>query len=105
MPQPDDKNRPANAFDAKDGYSGQDYHRDRAGAEGERLPSGSVGASPDIDRGNEPDQPPETGKRASFDPATGEVHGEGAGAGGNNPGEDYDSDPVGGDGTMPLHDE
>jgi hypothetical protein len=41
----------------------------------------------------------ERGKRASFDPATGEVHGSGAGAGANaNPGEDYDNDPIGGDG-------
>ncbi len=41
----------------------------------------------------------ERGKRASFDPATGEVHGSGAGAGANaNPGEDYDLDSAAGDG-------
>ena len=41
----------------------------------------------------------ERGKRASFDPATGEVHGSGAGAGANaNPGEDYDNDSIAGDG-------
>ena len=41
----------------------------------------------------------ERGKRASFDPATGEVHGSGAGAGANaNPGEDYDNDQIAGDG-------
>jgi hypothetical protein len=42
----------------------------------------------------------ERGKRASFDPDSGEVHGSGAGAGANaNPGEDYDSDPMGGGGN------
>lgn len=41
----------------------------------------------------------ERGKRASFDPATGEVHGSGAGAGANaNPGEDYANDSIAGDG-------
>ena len=41
----------------------------------------------------------ERGKRASFDRATGEVHGSGAGAGANaNPGEDYDNDSIAGDG-------
>ncbi len=41
----------------------------------------------------------ERGKRASFDPVSGEVHGSGAGAGANaNPGEDYDLDPAAGDG-------
>lgn len=44
------------------------------------------------------DLPPDAGRRASFDPKTGEVHGSGAGAGGGNPGEDYDSDPAAGDG-------
>ncbi len=42
----------------------------------------------------------ERGKRASFDPVSGEVHGSGAGAGANaNPGEEYDADTVGGDGN------
>ena len=41
----------------------------------------------------------ERGKRASFDPVTGEVHGSGAGAGANsNPGEEYDARTVAGDG-------
>jgi hypothetical protein len=35
-------------------------------------------------------------------PANGEVHGSGAGAGGGNPGEDYDSDRAAGDGTLPT---
>lgn len=44
----------------------------------------------------------ERGKRASFDPKTGEVHGSGSGAGGGgNPREDYDSDPMGGAGSQP----
>lgn len=39
----------------------------------------------------------ERGKRATFDPKTGEVHGSGSGAGGGgNPREDYDSDPMAG---------
>lgn len=45
----------------------------------------------------------ERGKRASFDPATGEVHGSGSGAGGEgNPNEDYDKDPMAGSGAEPL---
>lgn len=36
------------------------------------------------------DIPPEAGQRAWIDRATGKVHGSGAGAGGGNPGEDYD---------------
>ena len=44
----------------------------------------------------------ERGKRASFDPQSGEVHGSGSGAGGGgNPNEDYDSDPMGGSGSEP----
>ena len=45
-------------------------------------------------------QDSERGKRASFDPKSGEVHGSGSGAGGGgNPKEDYDSDPKGGGGS------
>jgi hypothetical protein len=44
----------------------------------------------------------ERGKRASFDPKSGEVHGSGSGAGGGgNPNEDYDSDPMAGAGAEP----
>ena len=43
------------------------------------------------------------GKRASFDPRTGEVRGSGSGAGGEgNPDEDYDKDPMAGSGAEPL---
>lgn len=44
------------------------------------------------------DIPPDNGRRASIDPATGEVHGSGTGAGGGQPGEDFDSDAATGDG-------
>ena len=41
----------------------------------------------------------ERGKRASYDPVSGEVHGSGSGAGGGgNPGEDHDADPMAGGG-------
>jgi hypothetical protein len=46
----------------------------------------------------------ERGKRAHID-RDGTVHGSGAGAGGGNPGEDYDDDPVGGGGVLPTGDE
>jgi hypothetical protein len=45
-----------------------------------------------------PDLPPENGQRASFDPATGAVHGSGVGAGGGQEGEDMDDGPIGGAG-------
>lgn len=51
-----------------------------------------------IARKRRPDLPPENGKRARVDPATGEVHGAGSGAGGGNAGEDFDSDPATGSG-------
>ncbi|MDT9599294.1 hypothetical protein [Sphingosinicella rhizophila] len=46
------------------------------------------------------------GQRAAFDRKTGEVHGSGSGAGGENPGEDYDSDVQAGGGrrTTPHED-
>jgi hypothetical protein len=45
----------------------------------------------------------ERGKRASFDPKTGKVHGSGSGAGGGgNLREDYDSDPMAGAGAKPA---
>lgn len=43
------------------------------------------------------------GERARFDPASGEVRGSGANAGGGGTGrEDYDSDPQGGGGAEPV---
>ena len=45
----------------------------------------------------------ERGMPASFDPASGEVHGSGSGAGGGgNPAEDYDQDPMAGAGAEPA---
>lgn len=45
------------------------------------------------------DREDDRGHRASFDPKSGKVAGSGAGAGGNNPGEDYDDDPMAGGGS------
>ena len=60
--------------------------------------------SNDFDSGGEsPGEESERGKRASFDPQTGEVHGSGSGAGGEgNPSEDHDQDPMAGAGAEPL---
>ena len=86
-------------FDRDEGFYGLDYHKDREAASGAQSPSGTIAARP-TDPGPVRDAslPPENGRRASFDPATGAVHGSGSGAGGGNPGEDFDSDPAGGDG-------
>lgn len=47
-------------------------------------------------------QDKERGRRATFDPKSGEVHGSGSGAGGGgNPDEDYDQDPMAGSGSEP----
>ncbi len=48
------------------------------------------------------DFPRESGRPAGFDPDSGEVHGSGSGAGGGNPGEDFDSDPMAGSGADPA---
>ncbi|HSX53729.1 MAG TPA: hypothetical protein VLG14_00390 [Sphingomonas sp.] len=92
-----DPGRAGNPFDSKSGYSGQEYHRDREAAELLRDPPGGKRAA-DQKVDEDANDPPEAGRRASFDPDTGDVHGSGAGAGGGNPGEDYDSDPVAGGG-------
>jgi hypothetical protein len=91
-----------NAFDREDGYSGQDYAKDREAEEGAKLPAGTVAARPADAQPPAEDLPPEAGRRAYFDPKTGEVHGSGASAGGGSPGEDYDSDSVAGDGSLPT---
>lgn len=93
------REREGNSFDRNTGFYGQDYHRDREAALGRDLPAGTVSAKPD-DAGPAPDpvMPPDNGRRASFDPATGEVRGSGSDAGGGNPGEDFDSDAATGDG-------
>lgn len=43
--------------------------------------------------------PREDGRRAHVDQRTGAVHGSGAGAGGGQPGEDFDDDAAGGSGS------
>ena len=45
--------------------------------------------------------PPEAGARAWVDQRTGEVHGAGSGAGGGQPGEDYDQDAGGDNAEQP----
>lgn len=95
-PERDHQDKP---FDRTDGAYGLDYDKDREAALGERMPSGTVAAKPgDAGPPADPVMPPENGRRASFDPATGAVHGSGSGAGGGNPGEDFESDSAAGDG-------
>jgi hypothetical protein len=48
------------------------------------------------------DEREERGQPAGFDRKTGDVHGAGSGAGGNNPAEDYDDDPASGGGSDPI---
>lgn len=62
-----------------------------------RKPSDTL----DKDKVRAPDRPADAGQPAGYDPKTGAVRGSGAGAGGGNPGEDFDSDPQGGSGTLP----
>ena len=66
--------------------------------------TGGTSLSNDYEKGGPaPGGGSERGKRASFDPRTGEVHGSGSGAGGEgNPEEDYDKDPMAGAGAEPL---
>ncbi|MEH3048526.1 hypothetical protein [Sphingomonas adhaesiva] len=89
------------AFDKDDDHSGQNYHLDEERKLGEQMPAGSVAPRPSHLIDNDPALPPDNGRRASFDPATGEVRGSGAGAGGGNPGEDFEADRAGGNG-QPL---
>lgn len=91
-----ERRRSADPFDQPDGYSGQDYAREREEAEGRlsRRPAPSAAAA---DTGDA-DLPPDNGQRAWIDPATGEVHGSGMSDGGGQPGEDFSSDAATGDG-------
>jgi hypothetical protein len=100
-PTADPEHRRQPAFDKDEGTFGQGYTREDEHRLGEQMPAGSV--APTGSRVGTPDPalPPENGRRASFDPATGEVHGSGSGAGGGNPGEDFEDDRSGGDG-LPL---
>lgn len=92
----------ANSFDNPTGLTGQGYSRERE-AEMGRQGFGGDPLSGDGGAGHRPaddpdgrDIPPDNGRRASIDPATGEVHGSGAGAGGGNEGEDFDEETPGG---------
>ncbi len=87
------------AFDNDRGYSGQDYDIREERRLGAEMPAGSVNAKPSRAPAD-PDTPPDAGRRASFDPETGETRGSGSGAGGGNPGEDPDNDSAGGDGPV-----
>lgn len=80
-------------FNQAQGYSGQEYHRDRETAEGDRSAEPAAPAP-----NGHPDLPPDNGARASIDRQTGEVSGAGVGAGGGQPGEDLSSDAATGDG-------
>ena len=96
-----ERRKPHNAFDNEEGVSGTGYSPESEKREGQRHPSGEVNGGPTAALAAIPedaDLPPENGKRASFDPRTGEVHGSGTGAGGGHRGEDFDSDSQSGDG-------
>ncbi|MGK6324912.1 hypothetical protein ACMGDM_17755 [Sphingomonas sp. DT-51] len=97
----DPEHRRKPAFDKDEGLSGQGYARDDEARLGEQMPSGSVAPRASAVHESDPAVPPDNGRRASFDPVTGEVRGSGAGAGGGNPGEDFEEDRTGGDG-QPL---
>lgn len=83
------------AFDNERGYSGQDYDLAEERRLAAQLPAGSVASAPSRVGGD----PRAAGRRASFDPVTGEVRGSGASAGGGSPGEDMNQGPGGGDRT------
>ena len=81
------RNSEGNPFDADDGFYGLDYNTDREAELGRQMPSGTVAARPtDAGPPQDPEMPPENGRRAYFDPKTGAVHGSGSSAGGGNPG-------------------
>lgn len=102
MTHPKDAERPRQpAFDKDDGFSGQDYDLSEERRLASQMPAGSVAATASHVSHPDPALPPENGRRASFDPQTGEVRGSGSGAGGGNSGEDMDSDGTGGDG-LPI---
>lgn len=82
-------------FNRASGYSGEGYSEADERALGADLPSGTVAARPGERVADPAPVPPDNGQRASFDPVTGAVHGSGSGAGGGNPGEDFDEDSTG----------
>lgn len=90
-----------NPFDHDEGLFGQSYSREREQEMGRQRPSGhplvgDPGRPPQPDADGGANIPPDNGTRGSFDPRTGEVRGSGAGAGGGNAGEDFDTATSGG---------
>ncbi|WP_019515734.1 hypothetical protein [Sphingomonas sp. Mn802worker] len=91
---PERSHQPA-PFNRAVGYTGEGYSAVDERALGEAQPSGTVAARPGERVADAAPVPPDNGQRASFDPATGAVHGSGSGAGGGNPGEGFDEDSTG----------
>lgn len=87
------------AFDRDRGKTGQEYTLEDERKLGAEMPAGSVAPTASKIARDDAPVPPDNGRRASFDPVTGEVRGSGAGAGGGNAGEDLDEDRAGGDGA------
>jgi hypothetical protein len=86
----------SNPFNDLEGYSGQDYNRDKEVELARLDPAGRVhpdGESRVTEGPDERDIEPENGRRASFDPVTGELHGSGS-----REGEEFDEGPKGGSG-------
>ncbi|MEH3101342.1 hypothetical protein [Sphingomonas adhaesiva] len=98
MTDHDIEHRRRPAFDRKEGKFGQGYSLEEERKLGAQMPAGSVAPVPSRVTDDDSAMPPDNGRRASFDPVTGEVRGSGAGAGGGNPGEDFEADRSGGDG-------
>jgi len=82
-------------FNRASGYTGEGYSKEDERALGAEAQSGTVAARPGEHVRDDAPVPPDNGQRASFDPATGEVHGSGSGAGGGNAGENFDDDSTG----------
>ena len=82
------------------GYSGQEFDSNQRAID-QALRKDSRGEHPTEAPAPEADIPPDNGRRAFFDKKTGAVHGSGTGAGGDNPGEDFDNDSATGDGHLP----
>ncbi|MDR6789320.1 hypothetical protein J2Y58_002691 [Sphingomonas sp. BE138] len=90
---PQHRRRPA--FDKDSGKFGQGYTLDDERRLGDEMPAGSVAPKPS----QVPEGTTDAGRRASFDPETGEVRGSGSSAGGGHDGEDPDADSAGGHGA------
>jgi len=91
---PERSHEPA-PFNRASGYTGEGYNEAHERALGAQVPSGTVAARPGEGVRDDAPVPPDNGQRASFDPATGAVHGSGSGAGGGSPGESFDEDSTG----------